>query len=265
MKSLSKILILLLLAKIISVSLWWYLPSEGVELNTKKSYRAKYQRVDFKNMLVRTKVIEAPKKDVTASSTSYNISSLILKGLYGSRFHGYAIVTKKASPKKTTIVAVGESFAGYKLKEIQLQQVIFTKNTREYILALEAKRTTSSSTIQRLKSNTQNSNDNSEYIVTRADIKYYSSNPSRIWKDIAIDSVKKNGKITGFKVNRIKPNSQFARIGLKKGDVIIKANNVRLSSFNAVFNIYNNIKNISTMDLVVLRNNQEKEIIYEIN
>lgn len=265
MKSLSKVLILLLLAKIISVALWWYLPSEGVELNAKKSYQAKYQRVDFKNMLVRAKVVEAPKGKTTASSTSYSIRSLILKGLYGSKFHGFAIVAKNTDPRKTTIVAVGESFAGYKLKEIQSNQVIFSKNATDYILALQTKKQRSSSSIQRVKNNTQTSNDGGEYRVTRADIKYYSSNPSRIWKDIAIGPVKKNGRITGFKIHRIKPNSQFERIGLKKGDIIIKANNVRLSSFNDALNIYKNIKNISTVSLVVLRNNQEKEIIYEIN
>jgi len=263
MKSLSKILILLLLAKIISVTLWWYLPSESVELGAKKSYQAKYHRVDFKNMLVRAKVVYAPKRGT--STTSYNINSLILKGLYGSKFYGYAIVAKNTDPRKTTIVAVGGSFAGYKLKEIRLNKVIFSKNGREYVLALEKKKDISPSSVQRVKNNTQNSNDGSEYRVTRADIKYYSSNPSRIWKDIAINPVKKNGKIDGFKIYRIKPNSQFYRLGLKEGDIIIEVNNVRLKSLNDAFNVYKNIKNISTVDLVVLRNNQEKEIIYEIN
>ena len=262
MKNLSKILILLLLAKIISVALLWYLPSEGVELSSKKSYQVKYQRVDFKNMLVSAKVVG---KSTVKKTISYNINSLVLKGLYGSRFHGFAIVAKKKEPNKTTILAVGDSFAGYKLKEIQLNQVIFSKDGREYVLALDRKKDTFSNAIQKVKDDTQNSNDNGEYIVTRKDIKYYTSNPSRIWKNIAIDSFKKNGKIIGFKINRINPKSQFARIGLKKGDIIIEANNVRLRSLSDAFNVYKNIKNISTMDLVVLRNNQEKEIIYEIN
>jgi len=262
MKNLSKILILLLIAKMIAVALWWYLPSEGVELNAKKSYQAKYQRVDFKNMLVRAKVVDAPKKQANATLASYSIRSLILKGLYGSRFHGYAIVARNTDPRKTTIVAVGESFAGYKLKEIQASQVIFTKNATDYVLALQTSKEKHPNALQRVQHNSGNDN---EYRVTRADIKYYSSNPSRIWKDIAIGPVKKNGRITGFKIHRIKPNSQFEKIGLKKGDIIIKANNVRLSSFNDALNIYKNIKNISTVELVVLRNNQEKEIIYEIN
>ena len=256
------LLTLLLVAKIISLAVWWYLPNEGVELNAKKSYQAKYQRVDFKNMLIRVKVTQAP-KTTEKTMPSYSINSLILKGLYGSRFHGYAIVAKKSQPKKTTIVAVGEVYAGYKLKEIQLTQVIFGKLGKDYILALATPKTKISKVMQRVAHTGSISND-TERVVTKNDIYYYSKNPSKIWKDIAIGPVKKRGKIVGFKVNRIKPGSKMALLGLQRGDIIIRANNVELTSFNDALNIYKNIDKIDAVEIVVLRNNQEKELTYEI-
>ena len=48
---LTKLLILLVIAKALSLALLWYLPSDGVELAQKENYQPKYQRVDFKNML----------------------------------------------------------------------------------------------------------------------------------------------------------------------------------------------------------------------
>lgn len=257
----TKLLILLLSAKIISLSVWWYLPSEGVELNIKKSYTPKYQRVDFKNMLIKAQVVQ--EKRTSVSTAFFSINSLILKGLYGSRFNGFAIVAKKSLPSKTTIVSIGEVYAGYKLKAIELSQVIFSKNGKEYVLVLSNAKSSYSKNVSRVQHSS--SGDISEARVSRADIVHYSQNPRSIWKDIAISPLRRDGKIVGFKINRIRVGSKMAQLGLKKGDLIIRANNVKLSSSNDAIKLYKNINNLDTIALVVLRNNQEKEIIYEIH
>ena len=261
----TRLAILLLVAKIIALGVWWYLPSDGVELNAKKSYQAKYHRIDFKNMLEKAKVVAQAKEQTTAVGSAFSINSLLLKGLYGSRFNGFAIVAKKVLPRDTTIVSVGEVYAGYKLKEIALRKVLFTKGGKEYELALPQITQKGSVHSVRRVHNSSSSDDDSDKTVTRQDIKYYSSNPSRIWKDIAIAPVRRAGRIVGFKVNRIKPGSKMATLGLKKGDIMIRANNIKLTSFNDAINLYKKIDTIDTIAIVVLRNNQEKEIIYEIH
>ncbi|MBT5935858.1 PDZ domain-containing protein [Sulfurimonas sp.] len=257
----SKLLVLLLIAKIIALVVWWYLPSEGVALHAKKSYQAKYQRVQFSNMLLHSKAADVAGLEKTKTK-AYSINNLLLKGLYGSKFNGFVIVAKKSSPKKTEITAVGESYEGYKLKQIDLNNVTFTKASKEYILSLKESKNKMSDVFTKVKRTTSASEDEKQ--VTREDIKRYSNNPSQIWKDIAIAPLKKAGKIVGFKVNRIKKNSKMATLGLKKGDVITKANNVKLSSFNDALKLYKNIDKIDTIALTIQRDNQEKEIIYEI-
>jgi general secretion pathway protein C len=257
---LATLITLVLIAKMISLAIWWYLPSDGVELNDKKSYQAKYQRVDFRNMLNSPKVAKSISTKTTTSS--YSINNLILKGLYGSRFNGYAIVAKKSSPSKTSIIAIGEEYAGYKLKEIGLDRVLFSKNSKDYELKLETtNKFKGSNAVKRVKDDFSDS----QKSVSREDINYYSKNPSQIWKDIAISEVKKNGKIDGFEVKRIRPNSKMAELGLKKGDIILKVNNVKLSSYRDAIKIYQNIGKIDSVEIVVKRDNQEKEIVYEIN
>jgi len=258
------LLSLLLAAKLISLAIWYYLPSEGVELNAKKSYQAKYQRVNFSNMLVYSKVTDTYKEVNKVTSTSFSINSLILKGLYGTRSSGFAIVAKKSAPKKTSIIEIGEVFAGYKLKEIELKQVIFTKNSKDFVLTLEEiSKVKASDVVRKVRKKVIQEGEATP--VSKKDINYYSKNPSKIWKDIAIREVKKNGKITGFKVNRIKKNSKIAELGLEVGDIIIRANNIELKSYNDAIKLYKDIDNIKTLELVVLRNNQEREIIYEIH
>ena len=260
-----RLLVLILTAKFIALVVWWYLPSEGIEYHAKNSYQIPYQRVDFKNMLQSSKEERRsrPQEEVRQSSAT-NIGSLILKGLYGNSRSGYAIVAKKSRPKKTTIVAIGEVYEGYKLKAIELNQVVFTKGNKEYVLALEKMSdATYKKSVQKV---TRSSNgEDAEYAVKKSDINYYSKNPSKIWKDIAISPLKRNGKIEGFKVKRIRKGSKMAQLGLQKGDVIIKANNIELTSFNDALKLYKNIDKLDTISLVVLRNNQEKEIIYEIH
>ena len=262
---LRSLLVLLLSAKIISLVVWWYLPSEGVELNVKKSYAPKYQRVDFKNMLLKAEVVQETKTQESSTSAFFSINSLLLKGLYGSRFNCFAIVAKKASPKKTTIVSVGETYACYKLKAIELSQVIFTKAGKEFVLVLvKSGNADYSKSVTRVVKNSS-TEDISEAKVSRRDIKSYSKNPSSIWRDISIAPLKKQGEVVGFKINRIKKGSKMATLGLKKGDVIIRANNVKLSSSNDAIKLYKDINKLDTISIVVLRNNEEKEIIYEIH
>jgi len=273
LSSATKLLSVLVVAKALSLALLIYLPSDGVDMIQKKNYQPKYQRVDFKNM------IDATKKDSassvtggtsSSSSSSISITNMVLKGLYGEGEKGFAIVALKKTPKKTSIVGVGESFAGYKLKSISVSGVTFTKLGKEYLLEL-AKIKSDKSYITRVKKESMNSITPDAYdsgeprVVTRNDIASYAKNPKQIWKDISIVPLKKGKEIDGFKVTKIKKGSKMALLGLKRGDIIIKANNVELKSYKDALNIYSKIDNIDTIQIVVMRNNIEKELVYEIN
>lgn len=266
---LTKLLILLVLAKAISLGAWWYLPNDGVEMNVKKSYQPKYQRVDFKLMVDKSIVVakQGEATGVTSNGTTLSITNIVLKGLYGNEKSGFVIVALKSAPAKTTIVEVGEVYAGYKLKSISIDSVKFTKASKEYILELEKPKSGKSFIQKALASKVvvkENSDEITQKDVTREDINFYAANPKQLWKDISIKEIKKDNKIDGFKVRRIDPKSKMAMLGLEKGDIIIKANNVELKSYKDAIDLYKNINKLDTIQLVVIRNNQEKELVYEI-
>ena len=256
----TKLLILLALAKIIALGVWWYLPSEGVELNVKENYQPKYQRVDCKNML-NTTALKSSVVQKTDTSASIGITNMLLKGLYGNSEKGYVIVALKANVKKTSIVGVGENFSGYKLKHIMIDSAIFEKGSKEYVLSLEKPKKQSSS-ISRVVKEVESGEMTP---VSRNDISYYSKNPKEIWKDISIREVKRGNKITGFKIHRVKKGSKFEALGLKKNDILLRANNIELKSYRDALELYKNIDKIDTMQIVIMRNNQEMELVYEIN
>jgi type II secretion system protein C len=253
---------LLLFAKLLSLFVWWYLPEIGVEAKNNISCVMPYQRIDFKNMLEH---ILVKKKEIKKNiSDIININDLILKGLYGNEKYGYVIIATKKHPNKTSIISIGESYQGYKLKSIYLDYVIFTKNCRDYILRLKQKKK-NINRITRVSYTNKNKNTDLIKIVNRKDVTYYTHHFPEIWRDIAIDEIKQNGKLKGFIIKRIRLGSKMAQLGLQKGDIILGANNVRFSSYNDVMNLYKNIKYIDTLNLIIKRGNEEKEITYEVH
>ncbi len=261
-KIMTILLILLFIAKGLSLVVWWYLPSETVELQLKDNYQPQYKRYDFKNMIKRTKTTtEVTQQQNTTKSSGTSITNMLLKGLYGTSTKGFAIVAMKSKPKETQIIAIGEEYKGYKLKSITPTNAIFEKYKKDYVLEFEKSK--KNNMITKVKKTM--AHDETQREVTRQDIDYFAKNPSQIWKDISIVEVKNGKKLKGFKITKINPKSKFATLGLQKGDVIIKANNVTLESYRDAIEIYKNIDKLDTIQIVVKRNNQEKEFVYEIN
>lgn len=257
-----KLLIFLAIAKVITLLVLWYLPSDGIELSVKTSKQPKYQRVDFKNMIrdaqSSTKATQTANTNV---SVNINITNMLLKGFYGKGTAGWAILALKLSPKKTSIISVGEEFSSYTLKFINATSVVFEKEGKEYTLNLEE--TKQSSSISKIPAAIAGITQTNK--ISRADIKHYSKNPKQMWKDISLVDYKENNKLIGFKIQRINRDSKFATLGLKAQDIIIKVNNVALESYKEVFDVYNKMDKLDTIQIVVLRRNQEKEFVYEIN
>jgi len=260
-KIITILLFLTLLAKFIGVVFLWILPSATEELQQKNIMLMPYRRVDFKNLIVaqqyHAKTIQK-RKVVDAS-----ISDMVLHGLYGNGSYGYAIVSTLANPKKTEIISIGELYRGYRLKSIALNYVIFTKNNKEYILELDQSKSAPDKT--RYVTPVQNSDGEQTLSVARKEINFYVENPAKIWQDISIQELKQNGEITGFKVTHIRKNSKMAGLGLKRGDIIIKANGIALTSYNAAVKLYQQWNKLESVSLIIRRGNEEKELIYEIH
>lgn len=274
LNTLVTLLSLLVVAKLISLIVLWYLPSNGVEMKVKQKYKHQYQRVDFRHMFADKKTTAQKINKVQKQGqilegetiSGISITNMILKGLYGKGQKGFVIIALKSSSKKTSIISVGELYKGYKLHAILNKYIVFTKASKKYILKIEnGKRSKGAKNSYINKFAKKAPMLEKETRVARSDIKDYAKNPAKIMQDIAIVAVKEHGKIKGFKVTRIKRDSKMKLLGLQVGDLIVKANNVVLSSYKNALDLYKNIDKIDTIQIVIMRNNQEKELVYEIN
>ncbi len=253
-----KLFVLLILAKAFALSLLWFLPQQGINLTNQQNYTMPYVSVSLKNIIDTKSPIQ---KKALHTQEVYSINSLLLKGVYGSHFHGFAIIAEKRNPLQSIVLRVNENFKGYKLLEIFNTYVLFSKNRQEYVLSLDQKGIPAK--VYQTQAISHSAREK-EYTIHKKDIQDYSEHPEKIWREITINEVRTNGKLQGFRVDGINRNSKIGHLGLRKGDLIISANNISFQSYKNVIDFYNNLNKVSTISLTVLRNNQEQEILYEV-
>jgi len=269
----TRLIVTVIVAKVLALGMLWFLPAEGVSQPRNESVQPPFRRYTLASMIAAPSAASKRASQSAAAGTS--ITDLVLKGLYGSGQRGFVIVALKSRPNDTEIVAVGEAYKNYTLTAVESRQARFTSGGKEYVLMLEdahplpagSYRPPSDDSEPGLEPDPAPMDEPVEgapQTLSRSVVEGYSKNLDKIWKDIGVQEVKEEEQITGFRITRIRNGSPFARLGLRNGDVIVKANNQSLDSYAKAMEIYQQIDSADALSLVVMRNNEEKEFVYEI-
>jgi general secretion pathway protein C len=198
------------------------------------------------------------KAPVVKKAPVYKLDNLNLQGLYDDPKNPFIAVEDK---KKITLVGLNESFKGYKLIDVKPDRAIFDKKGRHYELLFKEKELKKGSISVAEPEIIQ---DDAAVFIKRKEIKHYAKNFDAIWKNIKIKEIIKKKRLKGFEVTWVKKGSLFAKLGLMKGDIIVGVNGKTLKSVSQVFKIYNNMDKMDSLKLKIMRNNQEKELEYEV-
>lgn len=259
-----RLFVILIITKTLGLALCLFLPQEGVDLGKNVTAQPVYQRYKTHNM------ITASNGTLRMSSgQGLNISELTLKGIYGSKRQGFAIVSLKSLPSKTEVISISETFKGYRLISIEKNAAQFKKNGTMYTLMMQDSKPlpaykVASTSRNNVAETRKDEGDPSNVHVSRLNIEEYRQNVKRLWKDIGIMEAKKLGKIVGFKVTHLNASSPIGNVGLKNGDVIIKVNNKALTSYTVAMDVYKRVDKIKDLKITLMRDHKEKEITYEI-
>lgn len=259
------VLSMVVIAKIFNMILLYKLPKSGVEISKNSANLINYRGYKIASTfgLAKKRVQEkkAPPKE------TLRIDNLILMAIYGEEKRGFIVFAETKSPNNAQILSLNQEYKGYKLTYIKQISAILEKDGKAYELAF--KEAPNTIPIQKRVSapppKVEHLGDTDVLrAVKRKDVMYYAKNFDAIWKNIAIEEIVKNGKIEGFRVVSVKKNSIFAQLGLLRGDIIKSVNNKPLKSYADAFGIYNNIKDYESLKIDIIRNNQKKELEYEI-
>lgn len=74
----------------------------------------------------------------------------------------------------------------------------------------------------------------------------------------------KKGKAAGFRINHIRRNSLYTKLGLRNGDVIQRINGYVIDSPQRALEAYSNLTSASNISVDVVRKGKTKNISYEI-
>lgn len=250
-------IVALLLAKMISLACLLFLPSTTIEKHVStltslefKNYKSE-EAFGFKPQT--QNIFDQPKATVTN-----DLKDFVLQAIYRNEDSSGFIIILDLANKEAIVLSINEQYKGYTLIQIFKKYVILNKQGINYSLKLDDKEIEYN--VKPPKSNQPKDTVG----VSKQDLLQYATNIDAIWKQIAIKEIKKDNKIEGFKIEYILPSSPFARLGLKRNDVILKVNGELLNSYSQAFKIYNDISSYDYLEITVLRNGKEKDLAYEI-
>jgi len=273
-KNILSILVIFLLVKLIwvAVQIIW-LPSNGVYHKDKVGGKSLYYRVKLtpNESLVPVK----PSQPVKIAGS---IKDITLQAVYNASDTTVITIVYK---RKTQILGRGDVVNGFVLEGGGSNYASFSKDSKIYRVDLitSKKNTTSSGSIVPSKTLQKNKKatldapaevkgevvDAGDHkIIDKSLVTHYSNNIKEIYKNIGIGETKVNGK-TQFKITFVRRGSPFAKLGVKRGDIIKSLNGEEINSEAEAFQIIKNIDRIENITLGILRGKKEMELEYEIN
>ncbi|GEM_PF-4522228 len=181
------------------------------------------------------------------------IKDFKLKALFKDESGGFVVVELNS---KEHFVSIGEEFGGYRLKSVLPEGALFEKGGKEYLLRLQIKEA------DRTVPPDAGSADKGS-IVSRKELLDLKSDYARLYRDIAMVPIKSRLGF-GYKITYLKKGSVLGKFGLKKGDIILAINSKSVENSSLFQDLLENLESLDYISLSILRNNEEKELYYEI-
>ena len=261
------ILSIVVLVKLIwlAVSLF-FLPSSGIGYAEDGKAKALYYRVKLTNA---AKAIAPVVNRTKSKPVVSSMRGIKLLALYNA---SDALVVTVSKGSKATVLGKGEKIDGFTLTSGGPNFAIFTKAEKEFKLSLINVKSSGKSSSNSRAVVPNDGASKKDAIVEEDGVKRikrdlltdYTKDVDKIWKDIGISENKVSGKINGFKINFVKKGSDFEKLGLKRGDILMGLNGEELNSYGAAMGFFKDIENIENLTLTVQRNGATEEIEYEI-
>lgn len=199
---------------------------------------------------------------VSVASSVTTLDGIKLKAIYAQEGGGGFVVVEDA--KNSIFVDLNGELKGYKLVAIEPKKAIFTKGGVTYELTLIDNTPTIKAPQPALQVKPRGTPQMLSKI-SRQELNRYKNDPRMVWDNIGINPITENGRFKEFRVTFVAKGSVFEQLGIQPGDVLKRANGVELDGYAAALKLYSEVDKIETLRLEIIRNNQIRELTYEIN
>jgi len=263
-------------AKMAWVAIEWIVPLPTHQLpyhksDTKHSLYYRYRLASNTQLKAPTK--PKPQKSIKKAT---DLSGYKLVGIYSQ---GKRAVVALIRGNKTIIMSsdsAKDNINGYRLVYATATSAVFQNGDKKIVLKLSIKDSKTDTykinkefnprkkVKEQKKAEPQIVDDGETKFIDRNLIQEYSLNPSKIWKNIGLYEVKKNGKLNGFKVRFIRKGSPFEKLGLKRGDIIRAINGEPIVDYATPMRMLRSADAIDDLSITIERNQEEQELKYEV-
>jgi general secretion pathway protein C len=179
-----------------------------------------------------------------------SLSGVVLKGTLVCSECGQSFaLLEDARSGKTTVLAQGAQFKGYRLKKILSDKVILEADGKEVVLKLPKVK---------------------EYFPKESKENTFKISKKKVFEEISSGEFLKYMSLMpsknppGLKVTYVKPNSLIYRLGLRRGDIITNINDISIRTPEDSFSAFERLKNSDSVTITVLRNGSKVELRYEL-
>ena len=222
-----------------------------------------YNAVTIRNMFgsKEKRVVEEVQPEKVEHEESLEPTTLkiaLLGTVAGDQRNAIAVIQDKTK-RQQDIYRVDDTIQGAVIKTIERGKVILRVGDRDEILLMEEptesappSRTKRSGARRRPKAITLN----------RGEVEQSLNDINKLLTQVRIRPHFKDGTADGIIINRIKPNSLFARLGLKNGDIVQGVNGRDITSPDDVMEFYENLKSGSQISLQLSRRGKIETINY---
>jgi general secretion pathway protein C len=226
-----------------------------------KPSRALYQAIVDRNIFV-TAEAEPEEKRVEEleelEPTSLKIA--LLGTVVGGPQDGFAVIEEKGK-RKQGLYRVGDSVQGATVKRILRGKVVLSVDEKDEILMMAEEPASRGEPEYREKPSPERE---ATVVVKRSEVDESLRNVHQLLSQVRIRPHFTDGVADGLVVSNIKPNSIFARMGLRNGDIVQGLNGRNIQTPDDVMEMYERLKSGSSLAVQVMRNGEEKIINYQI-
>ena len=217
-----------------------------------------------------------PSNEPVETALSVELVSVFAVG-EGKDMRSNATMLGKDTGQDGGILRVNESFeTGTKIAQILADRVIFTHNGRlEYVLLNDftkgsraAKRPSREKPEgrpekERASAKEESADGDTKFTVKRTDIESAMENLDQLFTQIRAVPYTKDGKMSGLKLLSVKGDSLFAKLGLKRGDVLEKINGKELDVQQGMA-LFNSLKSENKINLELIRRGKPQTLEYDV-
>jgi len=226
-----------------------------------KPSRAFYQAIVDRNIFV---TAEAEPEETSVEEleelepTSLKIA--LLGTVVGGPQDGFAVI-EEVGKRKQGLYRVGDSVQGATVKRILRGKVVLSVDEKDEILMMAEEPASRGEPEYREKPSPERE---ATVVVKRSEVDESLRNVHQLLSQVRIRPHFTDGVADGLIVSNIKPNSIFAKMGLRNGDIVQGLNGRNIQTPDDVMEMYERLKSGSSLAVKVMRNGQEEIINYQI-